>query len=159
MTVVQADIPSIKNAKVDLDLSGLAQQFQAGNTLSIEGEITEVAVSGGDFTTSNLPVLNGTVFTSTGEKQPFEVTVTAVYTQGHDGHTAAGGDDLQEAVMDAHGDNVAIRWAPAGNGAGKRRFICTGVLFRAMPPALQRNGDILYTFAVRGDIEKETPVS
>ena len=70
MTVVQADIPSIKDAKVELDLSGLGT-FTAGNTLSIEGEITEVAVSGGDFTTSNLPVLNGTTFTSTGEKQPY----------------------------------------------------------------------------------------
>ena len=34
MTVVQADIPSIKNAKVELDLSGLGT-FTAGNTLSI----------------------------------------------------------------------------------------------------------------------------
>ena len=156
MTVVQADIPSIKNAKVELDLSGLGT-FTAGNTLSIEGEITEVAVSGGDFTTSNLPVLNGTTFTSTGEKQPYEVTVTAVYTEGHGSHTAIAGKDLQEALMAAHGDSaIGIRWAPAGADSGNRRFKLVGVLFRVMPPALQRNGDILYTFALRGDIDDET---
>ena len=156
MTVVQADIPSIKNAKVELDLSGLGT-FTAGNTLSIEGEITEVAVSGGDFTTSNLPVLNGTTFTSTGEKQPYEITVTAVYTEGHDAHTALSGKDLQEGLMAVHGDSaIGIRWAPAGAGTGKRRFKCVGSLFRVMPPALQRNGDILYTFAIRGDVEDET---
>ena len=79
----------------ELDLSNLGT-FTAQNTITIQGEITEVAVSGGDYTTSNLPVLNGNVFTSTGEKQPYEVTVTAVYTEGHSGHTAIAGKDLQE---------------------------------------------------------------
>lgn len=59
--------------------------------------------------------------------------------------------------MAVHGDSaIGIRWAPAGAGTGKRRFKCIGSLFRVMPPALQRNGDILYTFAIRGDVEDET---
>ena len=59
--------------------------------------------------------------------------------------------------MAVHGNSaIGIRWAPAGAGSGKRRFKCVGSLFRVMPPALQRNGDILYTFAIRGDVEDET---
>ena len=156
MAVTQSHIPTISDAVVELDLSNLGT-FTAQNTITIQGEITEVAVSGGDYTTSNLPVLNGNVFTSTGEKQPYEVTVTAVYTEGHSGHTAIAGKDLQEALMAAHADSaIGIRWAPAGADAGNRRFKLVGVLFRVMPPALQRNGDILYTFALRGDIDDET---
>jgi hypothetical protein len=156
MAVTQTHIPTITDAVVELDLSNLGT-FTAQNTITVQGELTEVAVSGGDYTTSNLPVLNGKVFSSTGEKQPYEVTVTAVYTEGHSGHTAISGKDLQEALMEAHGDSsIGIRWAPAGDDPGKRRFKLVGVLFRVMPPALQRNGDILYTFALRGDIEDET---
>ena len=156
MAVTQTHIPTISDAVVELDLSNLGT-FTAQNTITVQGELTEVAVSGGDYTTSNLPVLNGKVFSSTGEKQPYEVTVTAVYTEGHSGHTAISGKDLQEALMEAHGDSsIGIRWAPAGAGTGKRRFKCVGSLFRVMPPALQRNGDILYTFAIRGDVEDET---
>lgn len=156
MAVTQTHIPTISDAVVELDLSNLGT-FTAQNTITVQGELTEVAVSGGDYTTSNLPVLNGKVFSSTGEKQPYEVTVTAVYTEGHSGHTAISGKDLQEALMEAHGDSsIGIRWAPAGDDPGKRRFKLVGVLFRVMPPALQRNGDILYTFALRGDIEDET---
>ena len=156
MAVTQTHIPTISDAVVELDLSNLGT-FTAQNTITVQGELTEVAVSGGDYTTSNLPVLNGKVFSSTGEKQPYEVTVTAVYTEGHSGHTAISGKDLQEALMEAHGDSsIGIRWAPAGDDPGKRRFKLVGVLFRVMPPALQRNGDILYTFALRGDIQDET---
>ena len=156
MAVNQTHIPTITDAVVELDLSNLGT-FTAQNTITVQGELTEVAVSGGDYTTSNLPVLNGKVFSSTGEKQPYEVTVTAVYTEGHGGHTAISGKDLQEGLMAAHGDSsVGIRWAPAGDDSGKRRFKLIGVLFRVMPPALQRNGDILYTFALRGDIDDET---
>ena len=63
MAVTQTHIPTISDAVVDLDLSNLGT-FTAQNTITIQGELTEVAVSGGDYTTSNLHVLNGTVSTS-----------------------------------------------------------------------------------------------
>ena len=63
MAVTQSHIPTISDAVVELDLSNLGT-FTAQNTITIQSEISEVAVSGGDYTTSNLPVLNGTVSTS-----------------------------------------------------------------------------------------------
>ena len=63
MAVTQSHIPTISDADVELDLSSLGT-FTAQNTITIQGESTKVAVSGGDHTTSNLPVLNGTVSTS-----------------------------------------------------------------------------------------------
>jgi hypothetical protein len=140
--IAQANIPSVKNAHVDIDLSGNGT-FAVSTAL--ESQITEVNVSGGDFNTTDLPVLDGTVFTSTGDKQAFEVTVTAVYTDGESP------DDLHPLVWAKHGQsNIGLRWKP--KGATSRSFSLVGVLFRVMPPNLARNGDILYSFALRGDI-------
>lgn len=59
--------------------------------------------------------------------------------------------------MAVHGDSaIGIRWAPASAGTGKRRFKCIGSSSSAScrPPC---NGDdILYTFAIRGNVEDET---
>ncbi len=63
MAVTQSYIPTISDAVVELDLSNLGT-FTAHNTITIHGHFTEVAVSGGDDTTANLPVLNGTDSTS-----------------------------------------------------------------------------------------------
>ena len=63
MAVTQSHIPTINDAVVELALSNLGT-FTAQNTITIQGELTEVAVSGGDYTTSNLPVLNGAFSTS-----------------------------------------------------------------------------------------------
>ena len=43
MAVTQAHIPTISDAVVELDLSNLGT-FTAQNTITIQGEITEVAV-------------------------------------------------------------------------------------------------------------------
>lgn len=139
--ISQTNIPNVKNAHVDLDLSG------DGNftvSTALESQITEVTVSGGDFNTTDLAVLDGSVFTSTGDAQSFDVTVNAVYT---DGET----DDLWPLIWAARGDSgVGIRWKP--KGATGQSFTCIGTLYRVMPPALQRNGDVLYSFAIKGDV-------
>lgn len=142
MAISQVNIPNVKNAIVELDLSGNGN-FSV--VTEIQGEITEVTVSGGDYTTTDLPVLDGTVFTSTGEKQTSEIAVTAVFT---DGETA----DLHPLLEAKHGDsNIGIRWAPKGATTGNRRFKAVGSLFRLQPPNLARNGDILYSFGIRAD--------
>ena len=48
MAVTQSHIPTISDAVVELDLSNLGT-FTAQNTITVQGEITEVAVSGGDL--------------------------------------------------------------------------------------------------------------
>lgn len=146
MPISQTNIPSVKNAIVEVDLSGNGN-FSV--VTAIQGQITEVNVSGGDYNTTDLPVLDGTVFTTTGDKQANEVAVTAVFT---DGETT----DLHPLLEAKHGDsNIGIRWAPKGATVGNRRFKCVGSLFRVMPPSLARNGDVLYNFALRGDVVGE----
>lgn len=144
MSISQVNIPSVKNAIVELDLSGNGTFV---SPIAIQGQITEVNVSGGDYNTTDMAVLDGTVFSTTGDKQANEVAVTAVYT---DGETT----DLHPLLENKHGaSNIGIRWAPKGSGTGNRQFKCVGVLFRVMPPNLARNGDVLYNFAIRGDVE------
>ena len=146
MPISQVNIPNVKNARVELDLSGSAN-FTV--VTAIQSQITEVNVSGGEFNTTDLAVLDGSVFSTTGDKQSFEVAVTAVFT---DGETA----DLHPLLEDKHGQsNIGIRWAPKGHSNGNRRFVCVGTLFRVMPPNLARNGDVLYQFAIRGDVNGE----
>lgn len=139
--IAQANIPSVKNAHVDLDLSGNGT-FTV--TTALESQITEVNVGGGDFNTTDLPVLDGTVFSSTGDKQVFDITVNAVYT---DGET----DDLWPDLWAKHGQsNIGLRWKPKGSTS--RAFSLVGVLYRVMPPSLARNGDVLFSFAMKGDV-------
>jgi len=139
MAVNQSHIPTISDAVVELDLSNLGT-FTAQNTITIQGEITEVAVSGGDYTTSNLPVLNGTVFTSTGEKQPYEVTVTAVYTEGHGSHTAIAGKDLQEGPQRPGCVGMALqqRRCPLKHRVLDRPRAAGRRLARQQPPQVHR---------------------
>jgi len=47
MAVTQPHLPTLSDAVVDLDLSNL-RAFSAQNTITVQGEIKEVAVSGGD---------------------------------------------------------------------------------------------------------------
>lgn len=146
MPISQSNIPSVKNAIVELDLTGNGTFASA---IAIQGQATQVSVSGGEYGTTSLAVLDGTVFTSTGEKDTYTIDVESVFTDGE-------ASDLHPLLEAVHGDsNIGIRWAPAGSGSGKRRFKCVGSLFKLLPPSLNKNGDVLYSFGIRGDVNGE----
>lgn len=138
-----ANIPSVSDAIVEMDVTTL----NWATPREVQGEIVSVNVSGGEVGTRDLSVLDGTVFTKGGKTASHDVVVQAVFT---DGETS----DLHPVLEGKKGNTVGIRWEPKGTG-GTRRFATLGTLYRIDPPSLSGEGDVLYTYGIRGQVAGE----
>lgn len=148
MAISQANTMSSKDAVVHLDVTN----SDFSTAVAICSEVTQVEVSGGEYETATKARLCGLApFTYGGNLQPFDVVVTAFFT---DGETT----DLHETLEGAKGDTVYLRWSPAGGATGDRRFTGSGILYRVDLPSLDAESadPIAYTFAVLGSFAGET---
>jgi hypothetical protein len=147
MAITQTNTMSSKDAAVQIDFASSA--FAAA--VDICSEVTQVEVDGGEYETSTINRLCGLApFTYVGNLQPFDVVVTALFT---DGETT----DLHETLNTNKGEIVWLRWSPKGGSSGNRRFTGSGVLYRVdLPPLDASSSDpITYQFAVLGSFAGE----
>lgn len=139
MAISQANVPSITDAVVEIDLASAA--FAA--SVALQGQVTSVQVGGGEHKTSDLSAIDGSTFTQLGGRNPHDLIITAIFT---DGETS----DVHPLLEAALGNTCWVRYAPKGATTGNRRFTGSGRLYRVDLPSLQENGSILYTVGVRG---------
>lgn len=89
-----------------------------------------------------------TAIIKAGKREPMEITVQIVYTEG--------ASDAWETVQTQHetagGGALYLRWAPAGNSAGKYQFtsaagIVTDFYYPSVDP--ETDGPLLSTFTIK----------
>jgi len=113
----------------------------------ISGAATAVSVSGGDRQTGEAYPLNADVAViTTGKRDPIEVTVKALYTEGT--------SDAYETVRGAYegGTSLYVRWSPAGGGTGKFQYATdAGIVTNAVYPTGESSGGdpVMFEFTVK----------
>lgn len=143
MTLQTTNIPSVKDAVIEIDTTA-APDF-SGDEVAIEDAAISVNVSGGEVATRDLSPINGDVHSKSGKTASFDIQVQMIFT---DGETT----DLWPVIFARKGLDFGIRWSPKGGSTGDSMFTSVGTLYRVDPPSLSGDGDVLYQFAVRGDI-------
>lgn len=114
---------SFKNCKVEISTNGTSWT-------DISGVATGVEVGGGDRQTGEAYTYDGdTAIITTGKREPLEITVKTVYTEGT--------SEAYETVRAAYeaGTSLYIRWSPRGGSAGNFQFATdAGVVTGAVYP-------------------------
>ena len=113
----------------------------------ISGAATAVSVSGGDRQTGEAYPFNlDTAVITVGKREPIEVTVKALYTEGSPG--------VYETVRAAYegGTALYVRWSPKGGTTGNFQFVTdSGIVTSAVYPTGEAgSGDpVMFEFAVK----------
>lgn len=133
MTIHQANIP--KATQVTITIDGTSFQDQT----------TAINPSGGEYGVNSLSVLNGDVFTQTGDKAPRVFDFVSVYT---DGETS----DLWPVLNGKHGGDVTIIYKPKGASSGST-FTLTGLLYKLAIPGVSADANSMsYEWGVSGNV-------
>lgn len=146
MAITQANIPNVSDAVVEFDT---ASNFASAT--AFEDALISVDVSGGEYSTEDLGVLNGDSFTFVGQRSVHEISMTFVYTDGESAD--------HWATLDAQiGNLVYVRYAPKGSTSGNRRFQTAGGArcTQVGMPSLSEGGRITFTATFRGLLSDET---
>ena len=104
------DAISFKNVKVEVSTDGTTWT-------DISGFANSVEIGGGDRQTGEVYTFDGdTAIITTGKREPLEITVKAVYTEG--------ANDPFEVVRAAYegGTSLYVRWSPKGGTTGDFQF-------------------------------------
>lgn len=133
------DAMSMRDGKLEYSLNGSSYD-------EISGEANSVAVSGGERQTGEAYTFEGDVAIITkGKRQPQDVSVNLIYTE------TAGNpyEDLRTAYE--AGNNIWVRWSPAGGNSGDKTYTATGPITSCPPPVGESGSPdaVLITFVVR----------
>ena len=143
-TYAAGDAISFKDCFVEVDVNDEA------DWADIDSWATEITVAGEEVPTTEVYPFEGSAIVFAGSKSPVTVTCTIVYTEGTDDPF----HNIRARFEAVDGAPFEIRFAPAGSGAGNKRFTTAGGKLIAAPPP-QGAGDAssatVSTFQVRAD--------
>ena len=142
MTLTTTNIPSVKDAVVEIDLQATPDY---GTMTEIQAETISVNVSGGEVATRDLSPISGDVYSKSGKTASHDIQIQAIFT---DGETS----DLHPLLEAKKGLDVGLSYSPKGGAAGTRQFRTIGTLYRIDPPSLSGDGDVLYNYGIRGQL-------
>lgn len=125
---------SFKDAKIETSTNGTTWT-------DISGFATSVDLDGGDRQTSEAYTFDGdTAIITKGKREPIEVTVSIVYSEGV--------SDPQASVVSAYeaGTDLYVRWTPKGATTGNKNYTGKGtVTTNPYPKGEADGGDTLLT--------------
>jgi hypothetical protein len=117
------DAISFKDCFVEVDVNA------ESDWADIDSWATEIAVSGEDVPFTQTYPFEGSAIVFTGNKSPVTINCTIVYTEGTDDPF----HNVRARFEAAPGGAFDIRFAPAGSGAGNKRFTTSGGKLTACP--------------------------
>lgn len=116
-TFTSGDEVTFKDCKVEVDLTPSSSSF-AG----IDSWATEVAVSGGDTPITQVYPFTSDVIVLPGNRTPYTVTVTVLYTEG----STDPFKNINDHYNNGPGDAFDVQWSPLGSGEGGYLFTTSG---------------------------------
>lgn len=133
---------TFNDVKIELDQIGTGITF-----VNITTWATNVTVSGGDTPTTDFKTYT-TPVVFTGERNPWQVDVECVYTEG----TTDPFIEIYDDYVAAPGLAQNLRWSPSGGASGQVNYTTTGGKLVAVSIPTQSandSGAVVFSFSIR----------